>query len=76
MFFTSTEAIMTWIAPALLGGVLGLLTYLGIDSLHRNPFLAVLFSLLGMIVFSVVAYGFRRFLLPRNREEFDDEPTK
>ncbi len=69
MFFLRIEALMTWIAPALLGAVLGLLLYRAIDLPNRTPLLAVMFGVAGMMVISLAAYGFRRFLLPRKTEE-------
>jgi hypothetical protein len=72
MFLMRTEAAMTWIAPALLGAVLGLLVYLGIDPPVGTGVLAAIFALIGMVVSSLVAYGFRRFLLPRNEEDIEE----
>jgi hypothetical protein len=70
MVFMSTEVVMTWFAPALLGAVLGLLVYLGINPPGGTPVLAIVFTVAGLIMASLVAYGFRRFVLP---EELDDE---
>ena len=73
MFFIRTEAAMTRIAPALLGAILGLLAYMGIDPPGGTRVLAGLFAVIGMILCSLIAYGFRRFLLPKNVEDFDEE---
>ena len=69
MFFKRTEGMMTWFAPALLGAVLGLLFYRGLDLSNGTPLLAVVFAGVGLSAISLAAYGFRRFLLPRKREE-------
>jgi hypothetical protein len=72
MPFMSTEVVMTWFAPALLGAVLGLLVYLGINPSGGTPILAIFFTVAGLIVSSLVAYGFRRFVLPRDMQEQDE----
>lgn len=76
MFFLRTEAVTTWIAPALLGAVLGLLAYMGIDPPNGTPFLALLFALTGMFILSLSGYGFRRFLLRKAVRESDDEASE
>lgn len=71
MFITRIEALTTWLAPALLGAVLGLIAYLSVDLPVRTPVVSLSFILLGIIASSLVAYGFRRLLLPPNADDFD-----
>lgn len=72
MFITRTEALTTWVAPALLGAVLGMIAYLAVDLPVRTPVVSLSFVLLGIIVASLIAYGFRRFLLPPNVDAEDE----
>ena len=69
MFFTKNDVGVTLIAPAILGAVLGLLVYGGINPPTGTPVLAAVFGLGGVIVVSLAAYGFRRFLLPGDKKD-------
>lgn len=60
---------MTWFAPALLGSVLGLVLYWALDLPRETPLVASLFVVAGVLLTSLGAYGFRRFLLPQKLEE-------
>jgi hypothetical protein len=60
---------VTWIGPAILGAVLGLLTYIGINPQPGSLVLVAISLVAGVVVTSLVAYSLRRFLLPRVKKD-------
>ena len=68
MNFTRAEVGTTFIAPAILGAVLGFLLYRSVTP-GESAVLAVVFVVVGVIVVSVAAYGLRRLLLPSDKKD-------
>ena len=69
---TRNELVITLIGPAILGGVLGFIVYLAWDVQAKSPVVAVLMVIGGVLVVSLAAYVFRRFLLPHDKKDLVD----
>ena len=60
------------IAPAILGGIFGLLTYLGLNPQPGSLLLVLVFVGSGVLAVLAITFGLRRFLEPHRKKDAVD----
>ncbi|MEO8396018.1 MAG: hypothetical protein ABI700_23685 [Chloroflexota bacterium] len=63
---------ISMIAPAILGGIFGLLTYLGVNPQPGSLLLVLVFVAGGVLVLLAITFALRRFLEPHRKKDAVD----
>jgi len=69
LFFLKNDTAVTLLGPAILGAILGFIAFQALNSQTNSLGIAVAFVVGGSLLVSLIAYGFRRFLLPSDKKD-------
>ena len=63
------DFVISIIGPALLGGIFGILIYLGLNPQPGSLLLVLAFAAGGVLAILTITYGLRRFLEPHRKKD-------